>query len=105
MANYPQFEKVYDVANILADLTDFSAKLAGWTEAMTQNLDRLAALQRHLSTTPNSCARYSSCLGLRVATLYHCYSSLFDMANASDSFGHEDEIVNDEHDEEIDMYL
>ncbi|KAL3472709.1 hypothetical protein BJX99DRAFT_262027 [Aspergillus californicus] len=78
------FEKIFDVANTLADLTDYSARVAGWTQAMAQNLDRLAALQRHLLMTPNSQSKYASFLGSRIAQLYICYGSLSDIANESE---------------------
>ncbi|KAJ5783454.1 uncharacterized protein N7518_009131 [Penicillium psychrosexuale] len=75
------FEKIYDVGNTLADFMHCSTNLTGWTEAMSQNMDRLDSIQKQLSLSPNSHDKFALSLGGRLAEYSIFFGSPFTMYN------------------------
>lgn len=58
-----------------------SRNLTGWTEAMSQNMDRLDSIQKQLSLSPNSHDKFALSLGGRLAEYSIFFGSPFTMYN------------------------
>ncbi|KFY76947.1 hypothetical protein V498_09472 [Pseudogymnoascus sp. VKM F-4517 (FW-2822)] len=67
------FEKVFDVASVLADIIHCSTRIGDRTLPISNNLDRLHALWKHLHLTPNSSVTYAKVLEPQVVECFLSY--------------------------------